>query len=82
MGRTLMGDVGNGKGSRKRIGADDKKYADNWDKIFGKPCGECGIKGGQHKMSCSMNWRGEEPDEVYDQTLGSVHEKGFDDPNK
>jgi len=51
-----MGDVGNGKGSRKRIGADDKKYADNYNTIFGKPCSECGMKG-THKMDCSMNWR-------------------------
>lgn len=25
-----------GKGSGRRKGADDKKFADNWDKIFGK----------------------------------------------
>lgn len=25
-----------GKGSARRKGADDKKFADNWDKIFGK----------------------------------------------
>ena len=25
-----------GKGSGRRKGADDKKYRDNWDKIFGK----------------------------------------------
>jgi hypothetical protein len=33
--RTLMGDVGNGKGSRRRLGADDDKYRENWSKIFG-----------------------------------------------
>jgi len=46
-----------GKGSKRRAGANDKAYADNWDKIFGKPCKECGLKGGQHKMDCSLNWR-------------------------
>jgi hypothetical protein len=25
-----------GKGSGRRKGTDDKKFADNWDKIFGK----------------------------------------------
>ena len=35
MGRTLMGDVSNGKGSRRRLGADDDKYRENWAKIFG-----------------------------------------------
>lgn len=35
MAKTLMGDVGNGKGSRKRLGADDKAYADGWQRIFG-----------------------------------------------
>ena len=54
--RTLIGDVSNGKGSRKRIGADDNKYAENYSNIFNKPCSECGLKG-EHKMSCSMNWR-------------------------
>lgn len=56
MGKTLMGDVSNGKGSKRRLGADDKKYADNYNTIFGKPCSECGMKG-THKMDCSMNWR-------------------------
>lgn len=62
MARTLMGDVGNGKGSRKRLGADDKKYAENYAKIFGTwPCEECGNKQIQgHKMSCSKNWRNQE----------------------
>lgn len=26
-----------GKGSGRRSGQDDKKYSDNWEKIFGKP---------------------------------------------
>ena len=26
-----------GKGSGRRSSQDDKKYSDNWDKIFGKP---------------------------------------------
>lgn len=57
MGRTLMGDVSNGKGSKRRLGADDKKYADNYSNIFGKPCVECGMEKGQHKLDCSLNWR-------------------------
>jgi hypothetical protein len=36
MARTLIGDVSNGKGSRKRIGANDKAYAEGWARIFGK----------------------------------------------
>lgn len=36
---------------------DPKKYKENYDKIFGKPCPECGMVKGQHKMDCSMNWR-------------------------
>lgn len=34
--RTLINDVGNGKGSKRRIGADDKAYAKGWDAIFNK----------------------------------------------
>lgn len=29
-----------------------KLYAENYDRIFGKPCPECGMRKGQHKMSC------------------------------
>jgi hypothetical protein len=36
---------------------DQKKYKENYDKIFGKPCPECGLMKGRHKMDCSMNWR-------------------------
>ena len=28
-------------------------YRENYEKIFGKPCPECGMKKGQHKMDCS-----------------------------
>ena len=30
---------------------DQKKYADNYERIFG--CKECKMKDGQHKMDCS-----------------------------
>lgn len=39
---------------------DNKKYAENYDRIFGAvwPCEECGNRQAQgHKMSCSHNWR-------------------------
>jgi hypothetical protein len=38
---------------------DQKKYAENYTKIFGTwPCEECGNKQTQgHKLSCSKNWR-------------------------
>lgn len=36
---------------------DDQKYKENYAKIFGKPCVECGLEKGQHKMDCTMNWR-------------------------
>ena len=36
---------------------DDKKFKENYDRIFGKPCSECGMTKGQHKMDCTMNWR-------------------------
>lgn len=29
-----------------------KAYQENWEKIFGKPCPECGLKG-EHKEDCS-----------------------------
>ena len=32
---------------------DQKKYAENYERIFGKPCEECGMRGKQHKLSCS-----------------------------
>lgn len=41
-------------GGHKR---DDTKYKENYSNIFGKPCSECGMTKGQHKMDCSMNWR-------------------------
>ena len=53
----LWSDVSNGKGSKRRTGSDQNKYNEGWDNIFGKPCKECGLKKGQHKMDCSMNWR-------------------------
>ena len=31
----------NGKGSAPRKGADDKKFKDNYDSIFGKKCPVC-----------------------------------------
>ena len=45
----------NGKGSTRRKGADDKKFKDNYDKIFGnkKACPECGMVEPVHKMGCS-----------------------------
>lgn len=36
MTRTLMGDVGNGKGSKRRLGSDQDKYNEGWQRIFGK----------------------------------------------
>ena len=30
---------------------DHKKYAENYERIFG--CKECGMKGGKHKLDCS-----------------------------
>ena len=42
-----------GKGSAPRPIEDRKKFEDNWDAIFAKPCKECGLKG-QHKMDCSV----------------------------
>jgi hypothetical protein len=36
---------------------DDKKFKENYAKIFGKPCPECKGENGKHKMDCSMNWR-------------------------
>ena len=44
-----------GKGSARRTGANDELYKQNWDKIFGKPCEECGMKG-EHKMSCQTGY--------------------------
>lgn len=38
---------------------DLKKYRENYVKIFGKPCEECGMSGGRHKMSCSSQYKGE-----------------------
>lgn len=32
---------------------DQKKYKENYERVFGKPCEECGMRGGQHKASCS-----------------------------
>ena len=56
----LWNDVGNGKGSKRRIGSDPKKYADNWEKIFNAtwPCPECGnsrTKG--HEADCPNHWK-------------------------
>lgn len=39
---------------------DHKKYSENYEKIFGKPCEECGMRGGQHKMSCSKGYEEKE----------------------
>ena len=44
-----------GKGSAPRPIEDRKKFEDNWDAIFAKPCKECGLKG-QHKMDCSVSY--------------------------
>ena len=46
-----------GKGSGRR-GTDDKKYADNWEKIFGKPrptinTRNKGTKNGEHDRTKS-----------------------------
>jgi len=41
-----------GKGSGRRSGANDKAYKENWEKIFGKPCPVCGLKG-EHKTDCT-----------------------------
>lgn len=60
----LWGDVSNGKGSKRRIGSDQNKYNEGWQNIFGKPCSECGMEKGQHKMDCSMNWRKNEPSDT------------------
>lgn len=32
---------------------DQKKYSENYDRIFGKACDECGMRGGQHKDTCA-----------------------------
>lgn len=45
-----------GKGSGRRSGANDQAYKDNWERIFGKPCPECGLKG-DHKMDCQTGFR-------------------------
>lgn len=56
----LRTDVSNGgKGSKRRNGSDQSKYNEGWDNIFGKPCSECGMKNGEHKLDCSRNWRNE-----------------------
>lgn len=44
-----------GKGSKRRP-EDKKKIDDNWERIFGKPCKECGMKG-FHKMDCGTGFR-------------------------
>lgn len=54
-----------GKGSKQRP-TDQKKFSENWDKIFGNSldnryepivdsCQECGMQG-FHKMDCSKNY--------------------------
>jgi hypothetical protein len=43
-----------GKGSKQRP-TDKSKFNDNWDKIFAKPCPQCGMKG-NHKMDCTQPW--------------------------
>lgn len=43
-------------GDSIRTKGPSKKYEDNWEKIFGKPCPECGLKG-QHKMSCDYKYK-------------------------
>lgn len=32
-----------------------KNYDQGWERIFGKPCHVCGLKG-QHKMDCPENY--------------------------
>ena len=44
-----------GKGSKQRP-TDKQKFDNNWDKIFAKPCPECGMKN-FHKMDCSTGSR-------------------------
>lgn len=44
-----------GKGSKRRP-EDVKKYEDSYDKIFGVKCPECGMRAGQHKMSCDSGY--------------------------
>jgi len=34
--------------------AASKAYADNYDRIVGKPCSECGLKG-EHEINCKLN---------------------------
>lgn len=41
---------------------DDKKYKENYDSIFKKPCTECGEPPGQHHKNCSLNWRAKRKD--------------------
>jgi len=47
-----------GKGDKPRpIKVDRKVYESNWDRIFAKPCPQCGMKG-SHKMDCTQPWQG------------------------
>ena len=50
----MKGQWEGGKGSGRRSSADDKAYADNWDKIFGK---DQKIK---QKQVTELNWDGDE----------------------
>lgn len=36
---------------------DKEKYAANYERIFGKPCKECGMKKGKHKLDCSQQYK-------------------------
>lgn len=73
-----------GKGSAPRKGADHKSYSSNWDSIFKKKDGmwehDCKVSG---KLSIlqgeECSWCGAIEESPFDEenTLGSVHEKGF-----
>ena len=42
-------------GDSLRSRGPSKAYEENWEKIFGKPCKECKMKG-FHKMDCSIGY--------------------------
>lgn len=43
-------------GDSLRSRGPSKAYTDNYERIFGKPCKECGMKGG-HKMDCNTGFK-------------------------